>query len=607
MTPTHTILQAKPSTASTLPAWSLRALLMILFATVLLVRWWQLAELACDHPFWDQWDSEVANLYQPFVNHQLTLSALFTPHNEHRILFTRLWNLAFFIANDQQFDNRVTTLANAGVFAFALCLFARPLLASASLRLRFLLLPVLALAGSLPFGWENLLSGFQNAFYFFFGISALALDRAADADERWYTPLVVIFLALLALFTIASGTLLAPILAAVAVVHWRNGRWPLGRATVFALICMAIAALGFWLTPHVAGHDPLRAQSVSMFLIGVVRNLAWPLESRWAVAVLWLPFAVAAVQALRGAWRDVKGAHIDIYLLAMSAWVLLQAVAMAYSRALPPIVASRYSDLLIVGGICNGLLALRLGKRLKMPYRPVALIASAIAGCVLLSAYAARGKQGMVEARERSDLGRRQQTHLIDYLRGKGLDAWKDVPGLELSYPSAPRLAGLLNDAVVRGMLPASVREPLAVVWPTCPILSHPGVPDSFRNGDRATVRGTFSSDGGATAVGRCVSAPVTTRFPYLSFDVAGSVGSPGLSLQLVAKQTGHSATVMPLTTSSGAIWHRAGSRVPDPLFQLIAEDQNADSWLASAPPVEQGRLSYWASRLAAAFGGSEN
>jgi hypothetical protein len=50
-------------------------------------------------PYWNQWDGEAANLYNPISNGTFEFSTLFSLHNEHRILTTRLRALALLKIN----------------------------------------------------------------------------------------------------------------------------------------------------------------------------------------------------------------------------------------------------------------------------------------------------------------------------------------------------------------------------------------------------------------------------------------------------------------------------------------------------------------------------
>jgi hypothetical protein len=54
---------------------------------------WMIACYGSPTPFWDQWDAEAAGLYPNFLSGTLNFSDLIAPHNEHRILMTRLWSL----------------------------------------------------------------------------------------------------------------------------------------------------------------------------------------------------------------------------------------------------------------------------------------------------------------------------------------------------------------------------------------------------------------------------------------------------------------------------------------------------------------------------------
>ena len=58
-------------------------LVAILGAKVLLI-----ARLGIPTPYWDQWDTEAAGLYLPWLSGTLTPAHWFAFHNEHRIVLT---------------------------------------------------------------------------------------------------------------------------------------------------------------------------------------------------------------------------------------------------------------------------------------------------------------------------------------------------------------------------------------------------------------------------------------------------------------------------------------------------------------------------------------
>ena len=70
-----------------------------LFAFILGVRWAVFDRYGMTLPEWDQWDAEGLKLLAPWFNQDGFLSALFTPHNEHRVVLTKLLNLGLTVTN----------------------------------------------------------------------------------------------------------------------------------------------------------------------------------------------------------------------------------------------------------------------------------------------------------------------------------------------------------------------------------------------------------------------------------------------------------------------------------------------------------------------------
>src|SRR6478735_4239191 len=59
-------------------------------------RAWLVRAAGSPVPFWDQWDAEALGLYEPWLSGQLHWPDLLRAHNEHRIVLTRLADLALF-------------------------------------------------------------------------------------------------------------------------------------------------------------------------------------------------------------------------------------------------------------------------------------------------------------------------------------------------------------------------------------------------------------------------------------------------------------------------------------------------------------------------------
>jgi len=128
---------------------------------VLGARWTAIARYGTDLPIWDQWDAEGLNALAPWKEHRFTLALLARPHNEHRVILTKLLNLGLAIANGQ-WDQRVECVVNALLPALiAAGLFA---LGRRGLARRWdapLALLLMASFG-LPISWQNTVSGFHS-------------------------------------------------------------------------------------------------------------------------------------------------------------------------------------------------------------------------------------------------------------------------------------------------------------------------------------------------------------------------------------------------------------------------------------------------------------
>src|ERR1700733_8428403 len=63
-------------------------------------------------PYFDQWDAEAVNTYLPYFHHTLSLGGLFTAHNEHRIVLTKVYDLILLLMNGQ-WDSELQMAFNA--------------------------------------------------------------------------------------------------------------------------------------------------------------------------------------------------------------------------------------------------------------------------------------------------------------------------------------------------------------------------------------------------------------------------------------------------------------------------------------------------------------
>src|SRR4051812_22117235 len=70
-------------------------------------------------PYFDQWEDEAAGVYIPYYEHQLGVADLFRAQNEHRIVFTHVYDLALLLLNGQ-WDSQLQMVLNAAIYSAAI-------------------------------------------------------------------------------------------------------------------------------------------------------------------------------------------------------------------------------------------------------------------------------------------------------------------------------------------------------------------------------------------------------------------------------------------------------------------------------------------------------
>ncbi len=189
----------------------LAAWLCGLFTVIVGAKLWIIQVYSTDIPYWDQWD-EARLVFQPWLAGHLTWSALFAPHNEHRIFFTRVLDMLEIRLNGQ-WDPRLQMVINALIHASYACGLAFCLWRLVGKKWEGLICMSLLPFFAFPVGAEDIIHGFQSQMYFieiFCLVSLYGLLPGNPWSFRWFWGLAA---AVMSLFTLASG-----MLAAIAVV-----------------------------------------------------------------------------------------------------------------------------------------------------------------------------------------------------------------------------------------------------------------------------------------------------------------------------------------------------------------------------------------------------
>lgn len=404
-------------------------------------------------PYWDQWDAEAANLYKPYLEGNLSWVSLLAPHNEHRIFTTRLLALGLLELNGS-WNPLLQMVVNAVLHIVALCLILTLLLRVIGRQYMPMLLAFAMVLFSVPFAWENTLAGFQSQFYFvlFFGALSLWLLITADSlSLKWWSG---IFVGVLSFLSLASGVFAIAAALAVMIGQYVIGvRRNFSQLSGILLLCIFIY-LAFSLTPVIEGHNALKAHTASEFIKALGQVMTWPASGFWYLGVVYyLPAVIFGINMLidRPSAMDKRW-----FLLGAVAWCVGQCVSLAYGRAIAP-TSSRYLDLVAIGLLVNFSVMLLLLSKVESQWRYLARIFGFGWVVVLVAGLAGMYPSIGAELKTKHDLSSIQEAHVREYLCDGNNKHLQNKPHLHIPYPNAVRLQQLLDDTVIRSILPGNI------------------------------------------------------------------------------------------------------------------------------------------------------
>ncbi len=437
----------------TLAAW-----LAAFFLVALGAKLWTIQLWATNLPFWDQWD-EARLLFKPWLEGALTWRDFFIPHNEHRIVFTRLLDLLEVKLNGQ-WDIYLQTVVNAVLHIAYGCGVATAIWHFTGRKYAGLICVALLPFFALPFAAENTIRGFQSQFYFtnIFSVGAiLGLGFGKPCGKLWLSGLLA---AMLAIFTMASGFLAAAAIIGLITLRAMKQR-SVSRGEILTALCgLAVVAFGLAVKVTVAQHAQLQANSAGDFIGTLLENLAWPFGSHPVLLLLLqLPLALVAVKFFRSGFKNQRAAE---FVLALGGWAFLQALVLAYGRARMA-ESSRYLDALSTLPLanCAALFVLAaendFAPRVKKIALPFALIWSAILVIGQIQSSRAIAENYLEGAR---GWGLAQVQTVRAFIATGDATALKDSPREAVPYWSADWLVEILQQPKLVSILPAEAFPP---------------------------------------------------------------------------------------------------------------------------------------------------
>lgn len=588
-------------------SWRISIGWIVAFALALFgIKLWLIGAYANATPFWDQWDSEAAFLYQPYLEGKLGWTDLFAPHNEHRILTTRLLGLALLELNGT-WNPILQMVVNAALHVSVLLLMILLLVpALGHARLPAVLAFALLLFG-VPYAWENTLSGFQAQFYFVLLFSVVCLwlaVLAAPLSPRWWAGVAF---AVLAFLSLASGVFALAAAAGIGVVQYVLGMRRSRAQVIAAVILLLLFGIGVALTPSNPGHEVLKAGSLQQFVEALRAVLSWPFAPSFRAAALRnLPMLAFGAWLL---WKRPTAEDVRWFLAALVLLALAQAVSIAYGRAVGSL-ASRYTDLFAIAVLVNVLCLVVLAGEFRGLWRgAIALLLCTGVAFLVYALITQIGKPLPHELETKRINGLAQEANVRNYLLTGDPGHISGKPHLHVPYPSTERLASILASPHLRAILPANIRAPMT------PVSIDPKADAAFvPNGvfpatpKRAgLVLGSYGSDGDAAVGQVSIRFPGTRQGGLIAIPVAGYPTGQGIAIAI--EQDGR-RDALRVERDPKESWDVAHARVEEGPFSIVLTDRSTSTWVAIGAPTlaeglaaeVEGLIGNWGIFLAIAF-----
>ncbi|MEZ0217861.1 MAG: hypothetical protein ACAH89_12055 [Rariglobus sp.] len=559
-----------------------------LFAIILAAKLALIDHFGNSTPFWDQWSGQAKRLFIPALEDHLDAAALFRDHNQHHIFCTRVLVLGLLELNGL-WDPKVEMVAQAflhtGFIVLLIGLCARQLAATRA-RLLFTLFAVVVL--SIPFGWENILWGFQSQFYFvlFWGLlGIICCWQNPTLSARWW---LGVFFFSLGLISMAGG-LLAPAAACMIVfIRAMENRTDLRRQVAGLAVLAVVVGAGLVLTNQPSGSDNLRASNLLQFTTALLEVASWPIKIATFAPLFQAPLVILLIWALRTRRPASDPAWL---LVTLGLWGVAQSAAIAYGRA-AEFRVSRYTDnltiTLVVGFACLLHLCITLTGRPRRHLIVLTFVWVAVVGGGIIESCVERLPARIQRKYEESLI---QENHVRTFIATGDIQELLDKPRLHIPSSKPAELAVLLNNPTLRAILPTNIRSELQ------PVRITPSAPAGFRPDGFApgppkpagtTTWGSFDSDTHHTPVGVIeLHFPAGGRTSWLTFSVTGATQTPGLALALIDEKGLVQPIALPADT--GPCWRPVVVHRPNGPFTLRITDESPVASLAFTYPKEIG------------------
>ena len=412
-------------------------------------------------PFWDQWDAEGASLYTPIIEGHFNPAVLISSHNEHRILFTRITNLAVFYGVGLWYP-ALQMVVNSFIHCTTIFIIVFYLTKDINILARVAAILTMTLLYIIPFDVENTLAGFQSQFYFVILFSVLSVHLISKSPAFSRTWIAGLMLSIASYFSMSSGSLTAATASVVMGLQLAVGaRQRSAREYVAVSVCVVLSVievLNIQIIPIDSAH--YEAHSLAAFMKALIVQMSYPFLTPYGL-FQYIPSVIIFFRVLR---RKPGLRAYEWSTLAIVLWLGSQLLAISYGRSIA-VKTSRYTDIQILGLVANLGIAFYLLRNLWSVYFRNELDAvnifrswrSLLILCVMVAALGAGTiRFGWIEyarARAFGEHFKRETANTKAFLQTGDISALQDRPRLDVPYPDPQRLAMLLSEPTTRSIL----------------------------------------------------------------------------------------------------------------------------------------------------------
>lgn len=313
-------------------------------------------------PFWDEWSDNPTILAQ-FKDQNLNWTMLFQPHNEHRIVTTRIALIAsFFMLGEWN--------TQANMFVSSILIGVITIIWSYTLvKLQFPKWIAVVSAALLisPAQYQNIAWGFQTSFYFTVLSIVAGISIITCAKRVSYLVLLSsILCCVIANFSLASGILAWPIIAGclfckVILEEKLSLKTIIKKYWAEAIIFIVISSVSVYYYLYglqLTSSDEYKVKSISGFIKWIVMAMAYPFFNSGnhffivlliASLVQWIPIIIVFIWAIK-MWKiDNSSLYVSIITLYIGIFlfVMLNAAIIAYGRGNVLEITSRYTTIFV--------------------------------------------------------------------------------------------------------------------------------------------------------------------------------------------------------------------------------------------------------------------